>query len=61
MSYGVLVAFGIGNNEMDIGVLFFSAAHEEYGDFVGKMALSDAVRTMQQENMGKRLVSKKRL
>ena len=43
VSDGVLVAFRIGEDEMDIRVFFFSAAHEKGRDLIGKMAFSDTV------------------
>jgi hypothetical protein len=56
---GMLIAFRIWKDEMDIRVFFFCPAHEKLCNFVSKVAFSDAVGPVQKQNMGKSLLIEK--
>jgi hypothetical protein len=55
----MLLAFWIRKDEMDVRVFFFCPAHEELCDLVGKVAFSNAVWSMEEEHVGKRLLIEK--
>ncbi len=56
---GMLVAFRIWKDQMDVGMFFFGSAHEKLCDLVGKMAFSNAVWSVQKEHMRKCLFIEK--
>jgi hypothetical protein len=55
----MLIAFGIGKDEMDVGMLLFSSAHERFCNLIGKVAFSDAVWSIEEEDVRKGLLSEK--
>jgi hypothetical protein len=55
----MLVAFRIGKDQVDIRVLLFSSAHEGFGNFIGKVAFSDTVWSIEEEYVRKGLLSEK--
>jgi len=59
VSNGMLVAFGVRENEMDVGVLFFVSSHEGLSDLIGKMSFSDAIGAVKKENMREALFFEK--
>jgi hypothetical protein len=54
----MLVAFGVGCDELDIGVLFFIAAHEVTGDFESYVAFTNAARAVEKKHGGKSVLGK---
>jgi hypothetical protein len=59
VSNGMLVAFGIRKNEVDIGMFFFVSSHEGLSDLIGKMSFSDAIGAVKKENMREALFFEK--
>lgn len=57
MGNGMLVAFGVGKDQMDVRMFFFGPSHESLGDLICKVSFSDAVGSMQKQNMRKCLFS----
>jgi hypothetical protein len=59
VSNGMLVAFGVRENEVDVGVFFFVSSHEVLSDLIGKMAFSDAVGAVEKEDVREALFFEK--
>jgi hypothetical protein len=55
----MLIAFGIRKDEMDIRVFFFSPSHERFCNLIGKVAFSDAIWSMEEEDVRQGLLSEK--
>ena len=55
----MLITFGVGKDEVDVRVLLFSSAHERFCNLIGKVAFSDAVWSIEEEDVRKGLLSEK--